>query len=706
MQHARDDKAPNRQSNGGKHRQANSTQKRGKQQRNKRRGSFEGDSPARLTARQHAQKNPHHIDGSIIVTRRGMGFVPTDEFDEDIAIQPADLNTALHGDQVRVLVHPHVPDEQRGGEVVEVLERARTRFVGVADHQDQDGACFVTPDDNRFYTTILLPEEDAQRVEQDQKVLVEITKWTSPRKNPLGKLKEVLGAEGEHEVEMHAIVLEHGFETDFPPNIQRQAKEIQANQQITDQDERERRDMRDVPTCTIDPAEAKDFDDALSIRKLDNGNVEVGIHIADVTHYVQSGSPIDLEARNRGTSVYLVDRTIPMLPEELSNDVCSLNPGEDKLAFSAVFELDMQGHVHDRWFGETIIHSDKRFVYDEAQDIIEGADNPLSWELTTLNEIARSLRKERVNEGSIQFTQDEVKFELDDDGHPTRVYKKQIMEANELIEDYMLLANREVASHFNRLCRENNIKNQTFIYRIHETPDPEKIEQLGIYLRAMGYEFETNDGEVTAKQLNKLLEDIEGTPEEDMIKIATIRSMAKAIYSTKNIGHFGLSFKYYTHFTSPIRRYPDMMVHRIFKAHIIDDRTISHEELKTYEKLALQSSQREMEAVDAERESIKFKQVEYMADRIGQEFDAYVSGVAEFGIFVEEKETRAEGLLHISKMEDDFYTLDRENYRLIGGNTGKSYSLGDEVRVTLADADVESRQLHFDFAHDDPTHDS
>lgn len=630
-----------------------------------------------------------HITGNIIVTRRGVGYVPNEAFEEDIEIPNDYINTALNKDTVEIMLHPKVEGERLQGEVVKVIERAKTQFVGTIEKQD--GLSFLAPDDQRMYMDILLSPEE--KIEDGMKVLVELTHWDNPKKNPEGKILEVLGHKGEHNVEMRSIVLSHGFETGFSEDVEKAAKIIGDNKETTFKEEAEKRkDLRGVTTVTIDPPDAKDFDDALSIKKLESGNFEIGVHIADVSHYVKPGDAIDKEAQKRATSIYLVDRTIPMLPEILSNDVCSLRPEEDRLAFSAVFEMTKSGEVKERWFGETIIRSDKRFSYEDAQKVLDAGAGEYYEELKTLDDTAKTLRKERFRNGSVAFEHDEVKFTLDENGKPTGVERKIMYDTNHLVEEFMLLANREVASHINKL----NKKGLLFVYRIHDVPDPEKIQDLKIFVNAIGYDFSPKESGVTTHDINNLFKQIEGKPVEDLIKITAIRTMSKAVYSTKNIGHFGLAFKYYTHFTSPIRRYPDLMVHRIMKMELEGDK-IPKEELKKYEKLTLTSTEQEIEATQAERDSIRYKQVEYMKEHIGEVFDGKITGVAEFGIFVEDVETKSEGLVHVSKIGDDFYTLDKKTYSIKGERSKKSYTLGDKVRVKLTGADLDNKTLDFVF---------
>lgn len=636
-------------------------------------------------------------EGVLMVRGKGTGFVSLPDQDEDVLIPREHLSFALNGD----IVELELIKKTRGrmeGRVIRVIESKRTEFVGAIESIKQGYR--LIPDDRRVHIRPLLP--NATKTHEGMKVVVKITAWEHPLKDPVGEIVEVLGPVGDHETEMQAIIRGGGISESFPTEVQEAARELYSQkEEIFEKAEAEtkttegsRRDMRDRLTCTIDPEDAKDFDDALSFKKLDNNCYEVGIHIADVSHYVKEHDTIDKEAQERGTSVYLVDRVIPMLPEVLSNDLCSLRPNEDRLAFSAVFEISADGEILKEWFGQTLINSNKRFSYEEAQTVLDTNEGFMHEELEVLMAIARKLREKRYRSGAIAFEQPETKFELDAQGKPIRIYVKKRTETMLMIEDFMLLANRRVAEYVYKHTKSKGL-DAAFIYRVHDLPNPEKIEELSIFLHALGYEFKTKRGLVQAKDINSLLASIEGSPEESLIKTATIRSMAKALYTTKNIGHFGLAFKYYTHFTSPIRRYPDLMAHRMLRRYLRGE-AFNKKELIRYEKLAIQSSERELAAVSAERDSIKYKQVEFMKDKIGQEFDGIITGVTDWGLYVEEKETRADGMVKLASIKGDFFAHEASKYRVKGEGTGKTYSLGGEVRVKLVGADTESRTLDFE----------
>ena len=636
------------------------------------------------------------FQGVLMVRGKGVGYVALPGHEEDIVIATEALGFALDGDLVEITVLAETPGKRREGKVVRVIESARTEFVGTVKERVVDGnkECYLEPDNRRIHVRIAL--KDAAEY-LGMKVVAKISRWSDATLSPLGVVTEVIGKAGEHETEMQAIIRGGGFSENFPPLVAAAAKELyDSREKIFEEAKKDpkRRDMRGITTFTIDPKDAKDFDDALSFAALPNGNFEIGIHIADVSHYVREGDVIDIEALERGTSIYLVDRVIPMLPEVLSNDLCSIRPNEDRLAFSAVFEITPEAKVAAEWYGQTIIHSDRRFSYEEAQEILEQGQGDNYEELSKLMELSRVIRAERFKEGAIAFEQPEVKFELDEKGSPIRAYTKVRTETMMMIEDFMLLANQSVATYIYKLSKDKG-KDAAFIYRIHDLPDPEKIENLALFLKALGYELRVEKGIVNAKNINKLLKEIEGKPEEALIKTATIRSMAKAVYSTKNIGHFGLAFKYYTHFTSPIRRYPDLMAHRLLRRHL-DGSNISGQEMTRFEKLSIQSSEREAVAVRAERDSIKFKQVEFMAPHVGEEFDGIISGVSDWGIYVEEKESKSEGMVRLSSIRSDYFEHLASAYAVKGQRTGKVYRLGDTVRFKVVRANLEERQLDYE----------
>ncbi len=627
-------------------------------------------------------------EGTISITSRGVGYVSTESLKEDIEVPTGQTGFALNRDTVLISVFPGRRVGRLQGKILKVIKRDRTRFVGTASLEN--GKTFIVPDNKRIHVDFL-PQEN---VTPGEKVLFEIASWEKPKDAPLAKIIKVIGKKGVNDVEMEAIVLERGFNATFEPELVSEAEAIREKAKKEFEEEiRKRRDLRDLKTCTIDPEDAKDFDDALSFQKLPNGNFEIGIHIADVSHYIRPKTMLDTEAQKRGVSIYLVDRTIPMLPEALSNDLCSLNPNEDKFAFSAIFEMDTKGVVLKRWLGKSVIRSDKRFSYEEAQSVLESGEGVFREELATLNMLAKQLMAERSREGAISFEQDEVKFELDHEGFPVRVFRKVRKDAHKLIEEFMLLANREVATFVTNLHKQKKI-NPLFVYRIHDYPDPEKITELGIFLKAVGYELETKKGQVRAKDLNALFKHIEGEAEEGIIKTAAIRSMAKAIYSTKNIGHFGLGFEYYTHFTSPIRRYADVLVHRLLYSYL-NKESVSEKEFAFYERMSREVTECEIRAAGAERDSIKLKQVEYMAKRVGEVFDGIISGVTDWGMYVEEKETKCEGMIKVRDLSSDYFTLDQKNYCLVGEKTKKKYSLGDSIRFKVIAADPERKTLDY-----------
>lgn len=631
--------------------------------------------------------------GPISINAKGVGFFDLNPEIKDrsnsIEIQPQNINRAFHGDTVEVILLGQKIKNREQGKVEKIIKRAKEEFVGTVE--TKDGKTYVVPDDKRMYVDIFLSEDE--KIEINTKVLVKIADWDTLR----GEVIKVIGLKGENNAEMESIVLEKGFRVEFPPAEEAEAEQILEHYKESLEDEiKNRRDMRGVTTMTIDPLEAKDFDDAISFQDLGNGTYEIGVHIADVSHFVTPGSELDRESEKRGVSVYLVDRTIPMLPEVLSNDLCSLNPNEDKLTFSAIFKMDNDGKVLDEWFGRTIIHSDRRFTYEDAQEVMDGKqDGPFQVELRKLREIAKILEKNKINNGAMVFETDEVKFVLDEKGKPLSVYRKQRLDAHKLVEEYMLLANRAVAK-FIFMSQNQDIKKKGWqsVYRIHGKPDKDRIKDLAVFLKALGFDLHNEDGEVTSKDLNKLLKEVKGTPNEELINTATVRSMQKAVYSTKNIGHFSLAFTYYTHFTSPIRRYPDVLVHRFLERELKGGK-IEVDEYQKFERICLASSELEKRASDAERASIKYKQVEYMMEHIGEIFPGTITGVSEYGIFIEDKETKCEGMVKIRDIGDDFYSLDEKNYTLKGEKTGKKYTLGDSVKFKVVSADLDRRVLDY-----------
>lgn len=635
----------------------------------------------------------HYYEGKMDITMSGKAYFICDELENDIHIPGRNLNHALHGDQVRVYsYHRQRSNTKREGDVVEILKRAKTEFVGTI--QLQKNHAFVIPDDVRMYSDFFIPLKHVNQAKDGEKVVVKLTDWPANSKNPFGKILDVLGKPGDHNTEIHSILLEYGLPYKFPDGVEEEANEIAI--EITADEIAKRRDMRKALTFTIDPKDAKDFDDAISFEKLPNGHYEIGIHIADVSHYVIPGTKLDKEAYNRATSVYLVDRVVPMLPEILSNNVCSLRPNEDKLTFSAVFEMNKKAEVIKQWFGRTIIHSDKRYAYEDAQVIIEknekSADtNSLEFAILELDALAKILRGKRVKAGAITFDKLEVRFELNTFNEPIQILFKHSKEANKLIEEFMLLANRKVAE----FIGQKSIgvpSNKTFVYRIHDEPNVEKLAQLQQIIGKFGYKIDTRSTEKLAQSLNKLLEDIKDKPEENMIETLTIRSMAKAIYTTKNIGHYGLAFEYYTHFTSPIRRYPDVMVHRLLQHYLEGKKSPS---MAVYEEQSKHSSEREGLATKAERESIKYMQVKYMQNHLHEQFDGVVSGVTEWGIFVELTDNMCEGLVRTKEIKDDYYLYDEKQVALVGQATKNLIRLGDKVKVKVKHTDLEKKQLDF-----------
>ncbi len=609
-------------------------------------------------------------------------FIVVEGEEQDVWVHTSNLNGALDGDTVNVIVYLHRAGRRAEGEVSEILQRKRDEFVGVIEIAKRHA--FVIPDNRKMYTDIYIPLSAVGKAKDREKVLVKITHWGDAEQGPAGKVIEVLGKAGEHETEMHAILAEFGLPFRFPEDVEREANAIQNS---IETEVKTRRDFRGITTVTIDPEDAKDFDDALSIRKLDNGRWEIGVHIADVTHYVRPGTALEREAFARATSVYLVDRTIPMLPERLSNDLCSLRPHEDKLTFSSVFEMDETGKIYNEWFGRTIIHSNRRFSYEEVQHMLEGENGDFADELRLLNDIAKKLKEERFAKGAMSFETIEVKFKLDPKGVPLAVYPKIRKDAHKLIEEFMLLANKKVAEWVYNY-KKGRDKN-TMVYRIHESPDTEKIKLFATFIRRFGYKMQTESGKI-ADSMNKLIENLEGKPEQFTLQNLAIRTMAKARYSTEPIGHFGLAFAHYTHFTSPIRRYPDMLSHRLLQLYLDGQKSPDR---GLYEQQSKHSSEREKVASDAERASIKYKQVEYMKNAEQKDYEGLVTGVTDFGVFVEMIETRCEGMVRISDLGDDYYEHDPENYRIIGRKTKRIITFGDKVTVRVKATNLERRSI-------------
>lgn len=606
---------------------------------------------------------------------------------EQIFIADRNVNHAMKGDKVRILLYARRRNRQIEGEVVEILKRARETFVGVLSICNN--VAFVVVDNRILSNDIYVPLDSLNGGKDGQKVIVKMIEWPEKAKNPIGKIIDVLGNAGENNTEMHAILAEYGLPYSYPEEVAREAEKIDIS--ISDAEIAKRIDCRNITTFTIDPKDAKDFDDAISYRKLANGNFEVGVHIADVTYYVSHNDIIDKEAYDRATSVYLVDRTVPMLPEKLCNLVCSLRPKEDKLTYSVIFEMNDKAEVLHSKISRAIIRSDRRFTYEDAQKVIETGEGDLSEAILALDKLAKQLREQRFKEGAIAFERYEVKFEIDAAGKPLDVYFKESKDANKLIEEFMLLANRTVAEHIGKVKKGTNPK--TFVYRIHDEPNQEKLANLSLFIKKFGYKFKpTGKRQEVSSSINKLLDSVEGKKEQNLIETVTIRSMAKAIYSTENIGHYGLAFDYYTHFTSPIRRYPDMMVHRLLSAY---DEGASSVNQSKYEEYCEHCSDREQVAASAERASIKYKQVEFMSDKRGQVFDGVISGVTEWGIYVEIISNKCEGMVPMRDMDDDFYTYDEKNYCIIGRRTHRCYRLGDQVSIMVSKCNLDKKQLDF-----------
>lgn len=632
----------------------------------------------------------HFITGRLEVTQRGAGFVIPEEgsaITEDIYIGSDNLNTGLHGDTVKVNLFARRSGSRVEGEVVEVIKRKREEFVGVVELGHN--YAFVSPDDKRVPIDIFIPEGKINKARNGEKVVARVTDWSGEHRNPIGEIIEILGKPGEHNTEMHAIIAEYGFANKFPEAVEKEAEKIPDI--ITKDEIAKRRDFRKITTFTIDPEDAKDFDDALSIQEVEEGIYEIGVHIADVSHYVTPGTTLDAEAFERATSVYLVDRTIPMLPEKLSNGVCSLRPQEEKLTFSAVFKMNLEGEILDKWIGKTVIYSDRRFAYEEAQDRIESKVGDFAKEINILNDIALILRKARFKNGAVNFETEEVKFKLDENFKPIGIYKKVRKDAHKMIEEFMLLANRTVAEFVHKMKGEKQPK--TFVYRVHEPPSEEKLKLFNLFAARFGLSIQTTSQKAISTSFNNLLNDVEGKPEQNIVQNMAVRSMMKAYYSTKKTSHYGLAFDFYTHFTSPIRRYPDLMAHRLLFSYLNKGKSANDVE---YEEKCKHSSQMEIQAAEAERASVKYKQVEYIKDFIGEQFDGIISGVTEWGIYVEITEYKCEGLVRLANLTDDFYDYDEFNQWIIGRRSRKIFQLGGEIKVVVRQADLQKRQIDLD----------
>ncbi|MFI3305907.1 MAG: ribonuclease R [Rikenellaceae bacterium] len=638
---------------------------------------------------QLALSEREHYEGRVDMAKSGVLFVKCEALESDVHIVSSRSKNALHDDIVEfVITRAAKGNRSAEGEITEVKERSRKIYIGIAEVKATN--IFIRPASRNMPFDVYISKREYPDLEDGKKVSYRIKEWLPGSKSPKGEIVDILGTVGDNDTEMHAILTEYDLPYHFPTGLEEAANNIDGK--ITERDYAERRDFRDTVTFTVDPADAKDFDDALSVKKIKDGVWEIGVHIADVTHYVRPGSVIDTEAQERATSVYLVDRTIPMLPERLSNELCSLRPNEESLCFSAVFTINEGLEILDEWFGRTVIYSDRRFTYAEAQEIIEGKPGDYQEEVLTLNRLAQGLREQRFKSGAIGFEREEMKFQLDEKGHPIGVYVKEAKESNKMIEEFMLLANRKVAEYCAYRRSERSKRARTMVYRIHDKPDPERLDSFRQFILRFGHYFKATKGVAVAREINKLLGSIKGSTEENVVSMLAIRSMSKAVYSTDNIGHYGLAFPYYTHFTSPIRRYPDMMVHRLLAHYLDGGKSAKKEEL---EGLSKHSSDREVIAANAERASIKYKAVEFMKDRKDEEFDGHISGMKEWGLFVEIDDTHIEGMIPVRELGDDYFQFDEQNYEFVGRSTREVFTLGDAVRVRIKRADLDKRMLDF-----------
>tara|TARA_Y100001954_G_C15807877_1_gene603615 strand:+ start:329 stop:2458 length:2130 start_codon:yes stop_codon:yes gene_type:complete len=619
------------------------------------------------------------LEGVVDITTKGHAYVSVEGMEQDVFVRNKYLQNSVSGDRVRLALFSTFKKRKPEGEIIEIIERNKIQFVGIVELSEK--AAFVLINNPRIHFDVFLTNKERQKVKNGQQIVVQIVDWGNNTTNPTGKVIEVLGYPGEHAVEIHSILAEYEFPHQFDKVVEYAAKNIST--EITKEEIAKRKDFRRVCTFTIDPYDAKDFDDALSVQKLKNGNWEVGVHIADVSHYIQTDDIIDVEAQRRATSVYLVDRVVPMLPEVLSNNLCSLRPNEEKLCFSAVFELNEKAEIKKNWFGRTVILSNHRFTYEGAQKVIEEEKGKLASELLLLNKLAEQMRLRRMQAGAISFERLETKFYLDEEKNPTKIYFKESKAAHKLIEEFMLLANRQVADF---------IGNQSlpFVYRVHDEPDPEKLQNFTEFIKKFGYNLQTSNSKKIATSINQVLKDINGKEEANMIETLAIRTMAKASYTTENIGHYGLAFLHYSHFTSPIRRYPDIIVHRLLQHYLNKGKAVDKDEI---EKLCKHASQQEIKATKAERDSIKYMQAKYMSEKVGMTFEGIISGVTDFGMFVEITSTGCEGLIKIRDIPDDFYFFDEDNYCLEGTNTAKIYQLGNKVKVKIRKVDISKKEI-------------